>query len=341
MKIAIYTPYLDTLGGGERYILTAASILSKNGHKVFVQADGRQLLDRATERFGLDLSEVVSVPSVGRGEGYDVIIWLSDGSIPTLFARKNIVHIQRPFRFVNGKSLLSRIKFARVKNVIVNSAFTKHYTDLEFPVKSVVLYPPVDLQSFTPAKKRKEIAYVGRFSQLEQAKRQDVLLKTFIKMYKYDAREWKLVLAGGSDIGRTDEVDILKKYAVGHPIEVLEGPEFKKIRDIMAHATFFWSAAGYGVDENSEPNRMEHFGITLVEAMSAGCVPIVFDGGGHREIVVHGQTGFLWKEPKEMITFTKKLIYDSRLREKMSIAARERATAFSMQVFEKQLLSLI
>ena len=30
MKIGFYSPYLDTFGGGERYILTLASHLSKN-----------------------------------------------------------------------------------------------------------------------------------------------------------------------------------------------------------------------------------------------------------------------------------------------------------------------
>jgi len=34
MRAAIYDPYLDTLGGGERYCLTVAEILLKNGWQV-------------------------------------------------------------------------------------------------------------------------------------------------------------------------------------------------------------------------------------------------------------------------------------------------------------------
>ena len=37
MKAAIYDPYLDTLGGGERYMITAAQVLSENGYKVDVE----------------------------------------------------------------------------------------------------------------------------------------------------------------------------------------------------------------------------------------------------------------------------------------------------------------
>ena len=45
---------------------------------------------------------------------------------------------------------------------------------------------------------------------------------------------------------------------------------------------------GYGVDAQREPRRMEHFGMVATEAMAAGCVPIVFCGGGLPEIVSHG-----------------------------------------------------
>ncbi len=30
MRVAIYTPYLDTFGGGEKYMLTIAETLSKD-----------------------------------------------------------------------------------------------------------------------------------------------------------------------------------------------------------------------------------------------------------------------------------------------------------------------
>lgn len=341
MKIAIYTPYLSTLGGGERYMLTIASILAKHGNKVVIESADREILSKSEERFSLSLKGVEVSPNLKKGEGYDIMIWLSDGSIPTMFARKNIIHFQRPFKHVDGKSLINRIKLTRIKKVIVNSAFTKKYIDQEFPVKSLVLYPPIDTNVFTPAKKKKQITYIGRFSQLEQSKRQDVLLKSFIKLYPYDARDWRMIIAGGSEIGRTEEVDILKNYAVGHPVEIIESPTFKSVRLFLATSSIFWSAAGYGVDENTEPNRMEHFGMTVVEAMSSGCVPIIFEGGGHAEIVEDGVNGFLWQTPQQLVALTKKLIYNPKLREQMSLSARERAQSFSREVFEKQLLSIL
>ena len=37
MRAAIYNPYLDTLGGGERYTMAVASTLVENGFNVDVQ----------------------------------------------------------------------------------------------------------------------------------------------------------------------------------------------------------------------------------------------------------------------------------------------------------------
>jgi glycosyltransferase involved in cell wall biosynthesis len=53
---------------------------------------------------------------------------------------------------------------------------------------------------------------------------------------------------------------------------------------------------------------MEHFGISTVEAMSAGGVPVVYNGGGLPEIVRDGKDGFLWKSTDELIDKTVSII---------------------------------
>lgn len=341
MKAAIFTPYLDTLGGGERYMLSIARSLLEEGHRVDIETKDKELIKRAEDRFGFSLKGLNAVESINRGSGYDLCVWLSDGSIPTLHSRKNILHFQRPFVDVDGKSLLNRMKFFRIHKVIVNSKFTKEYIDKEFPVKSEVLYPPVDVSKFKKGNKKRNVLYVGRFSQLEQAKRQDTVLTAFLKFYPYIKDEWTLTLAGGSDVGRTDEVDVLKAHAKKQPVEILENPSFSELKKLYSESTFFWSASGYGVNPSKEPNRMEHFGMAPVEAMAAGCIPILFKGGGHLEIVQDGVNGLLWENPKDMIFFTKKLIQDKSLMNSMSQNAIERSKDFSYENFKQNFLSII
>jgi hypothetical protein len=43
MRAAIYNPYLDTLGGGERYTLAVATTLFKNGYQVDIEWKGKEI----------------------------------------------------------------------------------------------------------------------------------------------------------------------------------------------------------------------------------------------------------------------------------------------------------
>jgi len=342
MKAAIYNPYLDTLGGGERYTMAVASVLQKAGYKVYLQSSDKNITKKLTTRFGRDYSGIEVVKNIKRGSGYDVCFWLSDGSVPTLAARKNILHFQRPFYEVDGKSLLNKMKFFRINNIVVNSEFTKSFIDKEFPKKSVIIYPPVDIKSFKAKKKENLILSVGRFSQLEQSKRQDVLLRAFKKLYdKESLRDWKLVLAGGSDVGRTNFVDKLRQKAKTYPVEIIESPDFKIIKDLYSKAKLFWSASGYGVDEKNLPEKVEHFGITVVEAMSAGAVVMVYAAGGHKEIVVDKKNGLLWKSTPALVNKTKKLIADKALLNNLKVQATKDSKQYSYERFEKKLLELL
>ncbi len=340
MKAAIYTPYLDTLGGGERYMLSAAKVLSDNGWGVEIQGT-HELLHKAEDRFGLDFSKIKAVPEINRGDGYDLCLWLSDGIIPSLRARKNILHFQLPFYKVDGKSLINRMKFFRIANIIVNSEFTKSWIDREYPVTSHVLYPPVDITKFKAKKKQKNILYVGRFSMLEQAKRQDVLVEAFKKFHDECDKTWKLQLVGGSDVGADEFLTSLKESISGYPIEIIENASFKKLKEVVGQAQFFWSAAGFEVDEKKHPEKLEHFGMTVVEAMSAGCIPFVYNAGGHREIIQEKKNGFLWRLEEELIKKTYAITTSSSTMKYLSDQAKKDCQKFSYENFEKSFLALL
>lgn len=342
MRAAIYSPYLDTLGGGERYLMGVARVLVNLGYKVDLEWKNKGILSKLESRFGLDLSGVNVVESVKRGWGYDFCFWLSDGSVPFLLAKKNFIHFQVPFKGVGGSSFLSKAKFSRIDKIVVNSLFTKKIIDEEYKVNSVVVYPPVDVESFnSDSSKDKIILSVGRFSQLKQSKNQHILVEAFSSAYEDEFLGWKLVLAGGSEVGGEDYVEWLRSLSHDLPIEIIENPDFEKIRTLYSRASIFWSASGFGVDKKVNPEKVEHFGITVVEAMASGAVPIVFDAGGHKEIVDYGKNGFLWNNKEELIKFTRKVIDDKDLFLKMKNASIKKSADFSYKVFSDRIKSLI
>jgi glycosyltransferase involved in cell wall biosynthesis len=77
----------------------------------------------------------------------------------------------------------------------------------------------------------------------------------------------------------------------------------------------------------------EHFGITIVEAMAAGCVPVVNDSGGPREIV-SDEVGYRWGKIEEATEQVSNLIGSENLRRKLSESAASRAKQFGPDAFE-------
>ena len=340
MKAAIFNPYLDTMGGGERYTMAFVTVLKELGFRVDVEWKSKNIKRKLEDRFGIDLSGVNFVKDIKRGDGYEICFWVSDGSIPTLAARKNFLHFQGPFHDVNGKTLLNRMKLFRIGKVICNSSFTKAIVDKEYGVKSLVIYPPVDVTKIKPKRKENIILYVGRFSTLFQSKRQDILIKTFKRFCK-EFKDWKLVLAGGIEVGEDGSLGKLEKLSLGYPIEIVKSPPFKEIKKLYGQAKFFWSAAGFGVNEKKEPEKVEHFGITTVEAMAAKAIPFVFDAGGAKEIIKDSENGYLWKRTAGLLKNTRQAITTKGLLKKLSEEAHKNAQHYSYERFKREITDLL
>lgn len=341
MRAAIFDPYIDTIGGGERYVFTFAHSLLKNGWEVDVEWKDEKIIEQIDRRLNIGLDGIKVVENVHTGTGYDLIFWLSDGSIPALWSKNNILHIQTPFKNVGGKSLLNRLKMRKINKVICNSEFTKGFVDKEYGVNSYVVYPPVSINEFKESKKENRIIFVGRFSRLQQEKRQDVLIQTFKELCDAGLKGWKLTLIGGSDIGGTEYIGTLKELGLGYPIEIFENLPFQEVAKYYGKSKIFWSAVGFDVDEQKHPEKVEHFGISLVEAMSAGCVPIVLNKGGYREILDDSKDGYLWSSKEELKVATIRLIKDERRRKEIAENAKAKSVKFSQDRFEKQMLQLI
>ncbi len=93
------------------------------------------------------------------------------------------------------------------------------------------------------------------------------------------------------------------------------------------------------------PSRYEGFGLSLVEAMASGCVPVAsLIKGVTDSIVEHGKTGYLfpigdWHEAAERIV---QLARDQAKVEGMSAAARQSVrSTFSIETAAKQYVMLI
>lgn len=353
MKIGIFDPYLDDLGGGEKYMMSLALCLSK-AHDVSIFWDNKEDLIMLQKRFLLDLSQIKLTSNIFsktvslqkkllETRKFDAIIILSDGSMPLSFSKKIFIHIQQPIS-VPINTILAKIKLKRINAFFYNSYYTKSFIDKTIKNKSFVIYPPVELFP-KDVKKENLILNVGRFRVknvlIGDYKKQGLMIEHFKKLIANGLKDWRFILA--VSVKDKDEVDfeVLKKKAQGFPIEFIINRNKKELWDIYNKSKIYWHASGYGENLLEHPEYAEHFGISTVEAMGAGAVPVVINAGGQKEIVQDGVSGFLWNNLEELEEKTFKLIKDNKLWERMSEEAKKRAEFFAGDRFCREISKLI
>ena len=160
---------------------------------------------------------------------------------------------------------------ARIDRIAAVSYWIADWVERAYHRESTVIYPPVDVERFSPALERDD--YYITVSRLVSHKRVDLLLKAFNLL-----KRPLLVVGEGPEHSR---------------LERLSGPYcrllgFQSDRDaaaLLSRARAYVCAGE------------EDFGIAAVEAQAAGCPVIAYRKGGVLETVVEHETGLFFDEP--------------------------------------------
>ena len=225
--------------------------------------------------------------------------------------------------------------------VVANSEFTRTWVQRYWDLDSEVLYPPVTM--FPSGPKEGMILSAGRFFAADQghSKKQLEMVQAFRRLCDAGIEGWRLHLVGGCAADGQGYLDKVRRAAAGYPVEVTVNATGSALADLYARASIYWHASGLGEDENRRPDRLEHFGITTVEAMSAGAVPIVIGLAGQVETVRHGVDGYHFTTLRGLAAHTRTLISSPEQLEAMSRSAQERARAFSIDAFDRDLRRIL
>jgi glycosyltransferase involved in cell wall biosynthesis len=232
-------------------------------------------------------------------------------------------------------------RFGTYNLCVTNSNYSRAWLRRRWGMDSAVVYPPVRTGLRLLAKEPL-ILSVGAFHH-EQHKKHEVTLKAFRDLCDAGLSGWRYVMAGacGQDEQDRSYLAGLRARAEGYPIEVRTNVRGGELKGLLGSSSVLWHSMGYGVDAAKEPGLMEHFGMVATEAMAAGCVPVVFNGGGLPESVIHGETGLLWRTLDQLNEHTLALVRDDRLRDRLARGAAARAELFSPRCFEERLLQVL
>lgn len=232
------------------------------------------------------------------------------------------------------------------------SRFTQQWVSRYWGLKSELLYPPVDVAPLLALARSTGVATgappasilsVGRFFAGQHNKQHLTLIRAFRRLVDGGLCGWELRLVGGLTPGpeHVAYLDQVRAAAQGYPIRIETDLPHAQLLQRYGAADLYWHAAGYGEDEERAPQKAEHFGITTVEAMAAGCVPVVIARGGQPELVTHGVDGFLWQTLDELHDCTLRLVHDADRRGRMAAAARSASRRFDLDHFAATLAATL
>ena len=369
MNVVIYNASWETMGGGEKYLCALADALSRDpAFSVTLLVDRpdvttgklRKFFDLALERVTLKQVDAHTLaPSLADGDLAVIqtnwkpirsgaprtayILHVPYGPLgPATFVRRIVRgEFKEGIKDVVRARLLCEARHASA--AIVNSLFARDALLQHHGISATCIQPAID-DFLRPGNKEKIILSVGRFFRgMYNDKRYDVMIDAFRALTsRQPDHGWRYWVAGscGADAPAQRYLDRLRRSAEGLPVVFHVNPPYTFLTECYNRATLFWHAAGFEVDQNIHPEQMEHFGMTTVEAMSARCVPIVYDGGGQREIVAAGSSGFFWTTTEQLVTTTLACMNDPELAARIADGARERSTEFSQTRFAHNVTTL-
>ena len=329
-------------------------------------------LDELTKRFGLtlektnilkiDLISSTSVVDRYRNKAvieklsskYDIFINLMFLSKHAGKAKKNIyISMFPPTKYIS----LTRNFFKTIAWKYIDQRFYRSY-DRFIPISDYsdqwlkkywgenynykIIQPPVFWENdvvgnYDEDSKENIILSVGRFFVSGHSKKQLDMVKFFINNFdKFSNYELHLVGGLSNNQPDTEYVETIKSIIGNHPVHIHTNAKTECVASLYKKAKVFWHAAGFGENLDAEPLKAEHFGITTVEAMSYGAVPIVINVGGQPEIVDEAINGYVWNNENECINKTVKLIANEQIRKEMASCAAEKAKTFSVEAFFKR-----
>jgi len=227
-----------------------------------------------------------------------------------------------------------RRRIASYTAVATISEFARRWLRSYWDVEASVVYPPVAALGCDGVKKENVILSVGRFTSGGHPKRHAELIRAVGELCELREHGWSHECIGTLGDGEPEQTYFrsVQEVARTYGARVRTNVDRAELARRYRAATLFVHAAGYGQPDD-KPELTEHFGISTVEAMSAGCVPVVINRGAQPEIVEHGVSGFLWNTLGELQSYVRVVTTDEQLRRRLSDAARTRALAFGHRRF--------
>lgn len=215
--------------------------------------------------------------------------------------------------------------------LLTNSKFTQQVVKKYLCRDALVLHPPVDVQFYASKKSKRKnyVITVSKFTPKRALHRVPLIAR--------NTRNAKFVIVGGADEYSFETLQNLrkaiKKYGVENRVTLLPNVSRSKLLELLKQAKAYLHVMSF-----------EHFGISIIEAMAAGCIPIVHRSGGPWLDLLNqqqGRSGFAYTTLEEAAHFVDLVIADKSVGRRVSSAAQKLSWNFDKRVFQEKLIGII
>lgn len=203
---------------------------------------------------------------------------------------------------------------SRVDAYVANSKFVAGRIRKIYGKQADVIYPPVDVKSFTLATQKEDFYLTA--SRMVPYKKMDLIVAAFSQMPSR-----KLVVIGDGP----DRAKVRAKSAKN--IEILGYQSDSVLKEYLQRAKAFVFAA------------VEDFGILPVEAQACGTPVIAFGRGAVKETIIEGETGLFYSQQEIGSLMESVELFEKKSFDPMRI--RRHAEKFSTERFKKEFQAFV
>ena len=252
------------------------------------------------------------------------ISWVHSKPLYSCDYRENPFQIPH-WRLVQPLFRLIHIGLSKIKSnslLVANSEYNANLIKKDLGQNPRVIHSFITPTNPADEKKPRQVLTISRLNPTKNLQRiTKISLRTPDNHY---------VLAGNKT-PKTSE--LLRKMYQPPNLEIIFDPTRKMIIDLMGRSTLYLSTLS-----------SEAFGMAVVEAMSAGCIPVVPRSGGPWIDILdkaQGYWGFGYSSNKEAARIIEMLSNDHSLRSSVAQAALERSKRFRLDTFKTEFIHLI
>lgn len=354
-RFTLIHPSLNKMGGAEKVLLEMIRVLNENGYQTILYTVDCVNWEKLEKKWGTQhkpekeasyLRESSFSSFLDWGAGMIIYLWMlwrvqqeggitlnNYGEVFPILSDISYIH-SHPMYTNNGnaynlplwphsgrlyKWLFDILRHKTSPVIVSNSKYTAGKVQ-SMGLKSNIIYPFVEPVKVT-AYKRGDVLTVSRIT---WGKNLDTLFKV-------------ASLCRGVRFRVTGEVspnalNLVKEIKRSRRFTFSANPTKEDIERAMAESSIYFS---------TQPN--ETFGMAIAEAMSAGCVPVVYRGGGPWMDILgeKEEVGLSYGNVEEAAEKIQRVLRNEEERNKMRLHAVERAKELSVERFERSILDLI